>query len=79
MTNIRGTGVPAPRIPDPPMEYDFAYMQDVIRALEVFILQERNPGALVAATLQLTDLPTSATGLATGELWNDAGTIKIAP
>ena len=29
------------------------------------------------ATLKLTDLPTSASGLASGSVWNDSGTLKI--
>ena len=38
--------VPAPRLPEAPEEYDSAYMQDLIRALEVFIAQERTPGQI---------------------------------
>ena len=29
------------------------------------------------STLKLTDLPTSASGLASGSVWNDSGTLKI--
>ena len=29
------------------------------------------------STLKLTDLPTSASGLASGTVWNDSGTLKI--
>jgi hypothetical protein len=29
------------------------------------------------STLKLTDLPTSASGLASGTVWNDGGTLKI--
>jgi len=81
-------------------------MQDLIRALELFIEQERNPGPvraqsvfvstadsnatatpespeldpgnIRAAKITLTDLPTSATGLETGALYNDSGTVKVA-
>jgi len=53
-------------------------MQDLIRALEVFIEQERNPGELRGSRITLTDLPTSATGLETGALYNDSGTVKVA-
>lgn len=31
-----------------------------------------------AATINMANLPTSASGLAAGDLWNDAGTLKIA-
>jgi len=66
-----------PRLPDAPFEYSQPYMQDLLRALETFIQQERNPGELRGTRITLTDLPTSSTGLETGALYNDAGTVKI--
>lgn len=71
--------VPAPRLPEAPQEYSSIYMQDLLRALEVFIGQQRNPGQLRGSTITLTRLPTSPTGLETGALYNDAGTVKVAP
>ena len=68
-----------PRLPEPPMEYNVQYMSDLIRALELFIDQERNPGELRGTKITLTDLPTSATGLEAGSLYNDSGTVKVAP
>tara|TARA_Y100001972_G_C7591797_1_gene296646 strand:+ start:411 stop:641 length:231 start_codon:yes stop_codon:yes gene_type:complete len=68
-----------PRLPEPPAEYSQRYMQDLIRALELFIQQERNPGELRGTKITLTNLPTSATGLETGALFNDSGTVKIVP
>lgn len=70
--------VPPPRLPEAPQEYSISYMSDLIRALEIFIEQERNPGDLRASTITITDLPTSATGLETGTLYNDSGTVKVA-
>lgn len=67
-----------PRLPDPPEVLDQRYMQDLIRALELFIQQERNPGELRGTKITLTELPTSATGLEAGALYNDSGTIKVA-
>ena len=69
--------VPAPRLPEAPEEYDSAYMQDLIRALEVFISQERTPGQIRGPAITLTNLPTSSAGLETGALFNDSGTVKI--
>ena len=66
-----------PRLPDPPEVLDQRYMQDLIRALELFIQQERNPGELRGTKITLTDLPTSASGLETGALYNDSGTVKV--
>ena len=70
--------VAPPRLPEPPTEYTQQYMADLVRSLEVFIEQERNPGEMRGNKLTLTDLPTSATGLETGTLYNDGGTVKVA-
>ena len=78
MVNVRGTGIAAPRLPEAPQEYSSQYMADLVRTLEIFIQQERNPGELRASSITITDLPTSSAGLETGTLWNDSGTIKVA-
>ncbi len=75
---MSGNQVAPPRLPEAPEEYTRSYMQDLIRTLEIFIEQERNPGEIRATSLTITDLPTSATGLETGTLYNDAGTVKVA-
>lgn len=67
-----------PRLPEPPTEYTQQYMSDLIRSLQTFIEQERNPGEMRGTKITLTDLPTSATGLETGALYNDSGTVKVA-
>ena len=66
-----------PRLPEAPREYSIQYMSDLLRALEIFIAQERNPGELRGTKITLTNLPTSATGLESGALYNDSGTVKI--
>ena len=66
-----------PRRPAAPTEYSVQYMSDLIRSLELFIAQERNPGELRGTKITLTNLPTSATGLETGALYNDSGTVKV--
>ena len=70
-------GIPAPRLPEPPEQITREYVEDLVRTLEIFITQERNPGELRATKITLTDLPTSTTGLESGALYNDSGTIKI--
>ncbi len=69
--------VPAPRLPDPTIEYDVGYMNDLVRTIQLFMEQEKNPGQLRATNITLTNLPTSPAGLEVGSLWNDAGTVKI--
>jgi len=66
-----------PRLPEAPAEYSPQDMSDLLRALELFIAQERNPGELRGTRITLTELPTSATGLETGALFNDSGTVKV--
>lgn len=66
-----------PRLPEAPSEYNQQYMSDLVRALEIFIAQERNPGEMRGTKITLTELPTSATGLETGALYNDSGTVKV--
>lgn len=66
-----------PRLPEPPVEYNQQYLSDLVRALEIFISQERNPGELRGTKITLTELPTSASGLETGALYNDSGTVKV--
>ena len=66
-----------PRLPEPPVEYTQQYLADLIRALGLFIAQERNPGEMRGTKLTLTNLPTSASGLETGALYNDSGTVKV--
>ncbi len=75
---MSGNQVAPPRLPEAPEEYTRSYMSDLIRTLEIFIEQERNPGEIRATSLTITDLPTSATGLEAGTLYNDAGTVKVA-
>jgi len=58
-------------------EYSAQYMSDLLRTLEIFISQERTPGEMRGTKITLTDLPTSSSGLETGALFNDSGTVKI--
>lgn len=75
--STKDTGLPSPRLPEAPLEYSQAHMADLIRALEFFISQTNNPGVLRGTKITLTNLPTSATDLEVGALFNDSGTIKI--
>lgn len=63
-------------MPSPPPMYDPSYMNRLVSRLEQ-IDQEVRRKDVTFARMRLTDLPTSATGLAAGELWNDAGTVKV--
>ena len=70
-------GVTPPRLQTPSGEIDSNYVTDIVRALELFIDQKRTAGELRGTKITLTNLPTSATGLETGALYNDSGTVKV--
>lgn len=69
---------PIPFFPTPPAEYSQQYFSQLVRAFAVYAEQARNPGPLQASSLILPTLPTSATGLAPGTVWNDGGTLRVA-
>ena len=69
--------VPLPQFPLPPEEYDRVYFDELIRALTQIVVQLQNPGELRGTKITLTDLPTSPSGLETGALYNDGGTVKV--
>jgi hypothetical protein len=70
---------PLSTLPLPPAQYDARYMAMLVDSMEQFMRQSRNPGPGRFTNITLTALPTSATGLASGTLWNDTGTLKVAP
>lgn len=69
---------PPPRLPEAPEEYSQDYLAGLIRALEVFITQERNPGEERATKVTFTDLPTSDSGLEAGALYRHENNVKIS-
>ena len=95
--------VPSPVLPLPPLEYDNQYMNNLIRLLNYYIIQQGNPGNIRGSVLELSsgtvvpdvtidttasnsvtkvvvlDLPTSATGLVTGQIWRNGSVLNIIP
>ena len=69
--------VPPPNLPAPPKEYSQQYFADLVRALETFIDQERNPGEMRGTKMTLTDMPTSPSDLETGAFFRDGDNVKI--
>jgi hypothetical protein len=66
-----------PQFSVPPEQYDRMYFDDMVRSLSQLVVQINNPGELRGTKITLTDLPTSPSGLETGALYNDSGTVKI--
>ena len=95
--------VPSPVLPLPPLEYDVQYMDNLIRLLNYYIVQQGNPGNIRGSVLELSsgtvapdviidttssnsvtkvvvlDLPTSASGLVTGQIWRNGSVLNIIP
>lgn len=65
------------RLPDPPEGYDVAYMRRLVASLEHTIAELQTTGHVLGTTANFSQLPTSSVGLRAGDLWNDAGTVKI--
>jgi hypothetical protein len=66
-----------PDLPDPPSDYDEAYMRRLVALLAQALLALSDRRPLIGSTLNLDRLPTSATGLRTGDVWNNAGSLEI--
>lgn len=77
-------------LPLPPKEYSVEYMNRLIRQLEITIRRLNSGGPIRAGSdftqsvagypisaLTLNDIPTSPTGLPSGSVWSDGGTLKI--
>jgi hypothetical protein len=66
--------------PVPPQatpEYSQEREAALVRTIEMLIRMMTSNGAFQATTLSLTNLPTTATGLRPGAVWNSAGTLRI--
>ena len=75
-------------LPLPPAEYSQQYTNQLIRQLETIFNQLRNPGPVYCsgdpaadskakAGLNIANIPTSTTGLKSGDVWSDSGVLKI--
>ena len=66
-----------PVLPLAPTEYNSEYVNQLIRALNVYLKQVGSTTPIVVDEITLLALPTSPTGLRPGTVWNDNGTLKI--
>jgi len=66
-----------PFFPDPPREYNQAYMAQVIRAFALFAQQVRNPGEGRNTFIVLTNLQQNDVGLEVGAVYRHGNDLKI--
>jgi len=70
--------LPLPFLPVPPSEYQQQYFAEVVRAISVYMQNERNPGEGRHTGMVLTNLQSNDQGLELGALFEQDGFIKIA-
>jgi hypothetical protein len=66
-----------PVLPLAPTNYNPEYINQLIRALNLYLKQAGSTTPIVIDQLTLLALPTSPVGLRAGTVWNDGGTLKI--
>ena len=70
----------APILPLPPTnEYSSQYFNQLIRTLNAYFQQVGSTTPVVFDSITLKNLPTSASGLASGVIWNNANVLNIVP
>ena len=62
----------------PPTEYNQGYMQEVVRALSIYMQNMQNPGEGRNTNLTLTELQSNDQGLEPGALFQQDGFVKIS-
>jgi len=67
----------APVLPIPPTEYSAQYLNQIVRTLNQYFQQLGSTNGIEVDTITLHNLPTSATGLPEGSVWNSAGVLHI--
>lgn len=71
------TNVNVPFFPDPPRDYNQAYMAQVIRAFALFAYQVRNPGQGRNTSIVLTNLQQNDVGLEVGAVYLNGNRLFI--
>lgn len=70
---------PFPNLGTPPKQYDPVFFERAFQRIQDFAARQNSVGPIRVSAINISDLPTSATGLRTGDLWNDSNTVKIVP
>lgn len=69
--------ISTPQFGKPPLGYDYQFFDSLTRILTLHLQDQLAVGPVRVATLNISNLPTSATGLRSGDIWNDGGTLKV--
>lgn len=60
-----------------PKEWDRKYIENITRQISWLTTKLQSRGPARFSTVNINQLPTSSAGLSSGDLWNDAGTVKV--
>ena len=69
----------SPVLPLPPAEYSAQYLNQIVRTINQYYQQLGSTNPIEVDSILLRNLPTSATGLPVGSVWNNAGVLNIVP
>lgn len=69
----------APRFSPAPKQYDPKYFDTLIRQMTDSFQQTLNQGPINVTQVNIAQLPTSATGLRSGDLYRDGDFVMVVP
>lgn len=78
-TNMALKSFASPVLPLPPADYSAQYLNQIVRTLNQYFQQLGSTNPIEVDSILLRNLPTSATGLPVGSVWNNAGVLNIVP
>jgi hypothetical protein len=65
------------RLPSAPSEYDPEFMARLVGLVDQYVAQTNARHKILGTTMNLSMLPTSATGLRSGDVWSNAGVLTV--
>lgn len=65
------------RLPSAPPEYDPEFMNRLVGLLDQYAAQANDRHRILGTTMNISMLPTSASGLRSGEIWSNAGVLTV--
>ncbi len=60
-----------------PREYNAETIAGIFRKIELYLSTQQEVGPIRVSTINISNLPTSATGLRSGDVWRDGTTLKV--
>lgn len=71
--------IASPMLTQMPKEYDPIAVDRALRTLEIHLNNLASVGPIRVSAININNIPTSSAGLRSGDIWSDAGTLKIIP